>query len=95
MSILTKRPQQAQMKLGKALPPFCIPIAGQCKINKYAKIDPNISCGSRAMIISLTDHGRTDRQTHIVSIVQTQGSFKIISHTQRSCKTHIVITAKT
>ena len=42
----------------------------------YAKFDKNILCGSRVMSInSLTEDGRT----HIVIIVQTQGSCNFIS----------------
>ena len=39
----------------------------------------------------LIDHGWTDGRTHIMIIVQTQGSCTIIVQTQRSCKTNIVI----
>ena len=30
MRIFTKRPRPAKMMLGKASPPFCIPVTGQC-----------------------------------------------------------------
>ena len=43
----------------------------------------------------LTDHGLMDGRTHIVIIVQTQGSCKILVQTQGSCKTHIVIIVQT
>ena len=49
-------------------------------------------------IFALTDHGRTDGrtdgQTHIVIIVQTQRSCKIVMQTKGSCNTHIVIIAQ-
>ena len=35
---------------------FCIPVAEQLKINKYANFDPNTPCGSRVMSISLIDY---------------------------------------
>ena len=54
-------------------------------MNLYAKFDQNMSCCSRVMSTLLTAHGQTDRrtdgQTHIVMIVQAQGSSRIIVQT--------------
>ena len=52
-------------------------------------------CTTRDEHFSLTDHKQTKGQTHIVIIVQTQGSCKIIVHTQGPCMTHIVIIVQT
>ena len=55
-----------------------MPVVREIDMHMYAKCDQNIPCGSRAMSI-FTYCYRTDRLTHIVIIVQTQGLCNVIS----------------
>ena len=51
LSIFTKRPQPAEMMLGEALSPLCIPVPGHVEINKYAEYYRNMLCGLKVMNI--------------------------------------------
>ena len=58
-------------------------------MHMYAKCDENIPCGSRVMKIFTIGNELTDGRTHMVIIVQTQGSCK------RLClKLHISLTKR-
>ena len=78
MSSFTNLPQLAEMMLSKpsSIKKGCYTYQWLDNIGMHfmQDFDQNITCGSRVMSISLTDRGRTDGQSHIVIIVQTQGS---------------------
>ena len=71
----------------KHSPRFAYQWLDNVKINKYAKYDPNIPCGSRVMSFFPSDH----RRTHIVLIVKTQWSCKIIVQTQGRARLTLII----
>ena len=80
LKILSNWPQPAEMMLDKPLSIKKCCYICQCldfvDMHLFAKFDQYIPCGLRVMtIFSLTANGRMEGRTHIVSIVQTQGSW--------------------